>query len=340
MNLREVLFALSGAEGVAGAEAPAAALAASYLRAYTDRVELRNGNVAAELGVRASGKPHLLLDAHIDQIGMVVTDITEDGFLRVGSVGGLDCRLLPGQQVLIAGKETICGTVSAIPPHLQSGDTQKAAKLEALCIDTGYTGEALRKLVSRGDCVRFAVSPRSLLGDRITGCALDDRSGVASILYALELLQGETLPCSLTVLFSTQEELGERGAQIGAYEANPDLAIAVDVSFGLTVDEKPEDCGELGKGPMIGISPTLSRSLSNALIAAAEAEQIPYQLEIMPGLTSTNADRFSVTRCGAKACTVSIPLKYMHTPVEVIACGDVEQTGRLLAAYVRRCSAC
>lgn len=340
MEIKELVMALANAPGVSGMEHTAAELAAERLAPYVDRVERSHGNVIGHLGTRSDDKPHLLLDAHIDQIGMIVTDLTEDGFLKVGNIGGLDRRLMPAQKVRIYGKETLIGTVSTLPPHLTSGKEQSVPKITDLVIDTGYSYEALSKLVVRGDFIGYDVSCKALLGDRISGAALDDRCGVAAILRMLELLQGQTLPCSVSVLFSTQEELGERGAKIGAYAIHPDIALAVDVSFGLTADDKPEECGELQKGAMIGVSPTLSRTVTHDLVAAAKAEELPYQMEVMHGLTSTNADRFSVSRGGAKACTVSIPLKYMHTPVEVISLADVENTARLLAAYVRRCGTC
>ena len=140
---------------------------------------------------------------------------------------------------------------------------------------------------------------------------------------------------SVDDLFSTQEELGERGACIGAFDIDPDIALAVDVSFGRVLGDKESESGELGKGPMIGISPSLSREVSNKLIDICKEKNIPWQPEVMSGLTSTNADRFSVNKCGCKACTVSIPLKYMHTPAEIIDTRDVKETGRLLAEYIR-----
>ncbi len=340
MELLERIRTLADASGVSGNEAAAAQTALEMLREFCPDAVYENGNVMGHLGVREPGKPHVLVDAHIDQIGMIVTDIEENGFLRIGNVGGLDRRLMPAQSVIIHGKEPVRGVICTIPPHLSGGKDAPVPKMEELAVDTGYSREQVSALVSRGDFVQYDTSCMPLLDTRLTGAALDDRCGVAAVLRMLELLQGETLPCSLTILFSSQEELGERGAKLAAYTVNPDIALAVDVSFGYTADDKPSDTGELGKGAMIGISPTLSRQVSNALIHAAEAEGLPYQLEVMEGLTSTNADRFSVARGGANACTVSIPLKYMHTPVEVIDTRDVELTAKLLCAYVRRCSAC
>ena len=155
------------------------------------------------------------------------------------------------------------------------------------------------------------------------------------MLYALELLRDKELAYNVAVVFSSQEEVGERGAKTGAFEVDPDIALAVDVSFAYAIGEDESKCGYLGKGPMIGISPSLSREISDGLFAAARKADIPYQTEVMSGLTSTNADRYSVNRCGAKACTVSIPLRNMHTPVEVIDLADVELTAKLLAEFIK-----
>ena len=163
---------------------------------------------------------------------------------------------------------------------------------------------------------------------------MDDRCGVAAVLYALEQLKNRTPAYNVTVVFSVQEELGERGAKTGAFETAPDIAIAVDVSFAYGEGEKRSKCGDMGKGPMIGISPCLSREISDALFRTAKKAGLPYQTEVMNDLTSTNADQYSAVGKGAKTCTVSIPLRYMHTPVEVIDLKDVENTALLLAEYI------
>lgn len=334
MDLKKTVIALSETPGASGSEENAAGAVLEMLKQYCPDAEIKNGNVIGRLGEHTENRTDLLIDAHIDQIGMIVSYITEDGFIKVGNLGGLDRRLLPAQQVVIHGKEDIIGVICSVPPHLLDGDGG-VQKMDDIAIDTGMKKSELEKIVSLGDSVTFDVKCRELLGNRITGGALDDRCGVAAVLYALNLLKGKKLKYNVTVLFSTQEELGERGAKIGAYEIDPGMAIAVDVSFGYAVGETEHKCGYLEQGPMIGISPSLSRELSDALVQTAETGQIPYQTEVMNGLTSTNADRFSVNRSGAKACTVSIPLRYMHTPVEVIDLGDVELTGRLIAEFVK-----
>lgn len=337
LELKNVMFDLSAADGVSGEESCAAQCALKYLKNYADNCFIKNGNVIGNFGDRKNGTPHILIDAHIDQVGLIVTNIYESGFVGFSNVGGIDRRLLPAQQVCIHGKKKLAGVVCSTPPHL-SGSDNKINKIEDFYIDTGMSFEALSNIVEPGDRITFASMPKELLNNRITGPALDDRSGVASILYALELLKNRKYECSFSIVFSAQEELGERGAKIAAFDIDPDIALAVDVSFAYCLGDREYECGKMGQGPMIGISPSLSREISDNLIEISKNENIPYQLEVMNGLTSTNADQFSVNRTGCKACTVSIPLKYMHTPSEIIQIDDVENTGRLIAAYIRSVS--
>lgn len=335
MNLKEKIVALSEVWGASGDESPAAELALDMLKKYCPDAAIINGNVVGKFSSHKDGLPLLVLDAHIDQIGMCVTYITSEGFIKVGNIGGLDRRLLHAQQVVIHGKKDIKGVICSVPPHLSRGEG-KVAEMDDIAIDTGYTKAELKKIVSLGDSITFDVKCRMLQGSRITGGALDDRCGVAAVLHALELLENRELAYNVTVIFSAQEELGERGAKIGAFSLAPDIAIAVDVSFAYAQGEDEKKCGYLGKGAMIGISPCLSREISNGLIEAAKSAELPYQLEIMNGLTSTNADRYSSSREGAKACTLSIPLRNMHTPVEVIDIADVINTAEILAEFIGR----
>lgn len=335
MDIKEKIFALSEVQGASGDETPAALLALDMLREYCPDADIINGNVVGKFSIHRDGLPSLVLDAHIDQIGMCVTYITSEGFIKVGNLGGLDRRLLPAQQVVIHGKKDIKGVICSVPPHLSAGEG-KVLEIADIAIDTGFSKSELEKIVSLGDSITFDVKCRNLMGNRITGGALDDRCGVAAILHTLELLKNRETAYNVTVIFSAQEELGERGAKIGAFSLAPDIAIAVDVSFAYAEGEDEKKCGYLGKGAMIGISPCLSREISNGLINAAKSANLPYQLEIMNGLTSTNADRYSSSREGAKACTLSIPLRNMHTPVEVIDVDDVVNTSEILAEFIGR----
>ena len=170
------------------------------------------------------------------------------------------------------------------------------------------------------------------LNDFVSASCLDDRSGVCAILLALDELK--KLPCKVTVMFSSQEEVGTRGAKIGPYKKNVDEAIVVDVSFGYTPNCDREDCGEVSKGAMIGFSPILDKTMSRMLVDVAKRDSIPYQTEIMTGKTGTNADVISISESGVKTALISIPEKYMHQPVEVVNIKDIESVSELITAYI------
>lgn len=335
-SLKKMLSDLCTATGISGNETSVIEVSAKYLKKYCSSVEIKNGNLIGTLGSSDENAPHVMLDAHLDQVGLIVTNITEDGFLTVGNVGGLDRRWFPAQKVLIHGKKTISGIISTLPPHLTNGE-EKVQKIDQVRIDTGYSCEELKNLVSLGDSVTFTGRTGTLAGTRFTSPALDDRAGMASIIYAVSLIWKENLPCKVSILFSNREEVNGCGAKTGCYYLNPDIALAVDVSF---AGDGTKGTGKAGEGAMIGFSPSLSREVSQKLVSVASEKNIPHQFEIMSGRTGTNADDFSVCREGVKACTVSIPLYYMHTPVEVIDLNDVKSTGKLLAEYLRGCKSC
>lgn len=330
MNTEELLKKLTAVPAVSGSEDGLYDLLNSLLSEYgtvsTDAVH----NIFCTFG---SGY-HILLDAHIDEIGLIVTSVTDDGFLKVGACGGVDKRMLLGYEVSVWGKKEIKGIISTLPPHLQKGEAEKKVPdIDDVSVDIGMNKEAAEKLISVGDRITFRRRFSKLIGGLISSNCLDDRAGVASILLALDKLK--KLPVKITVMFSAQEELGTRGAKSGSFGKDADEAIAVDVSFGYTPGCLKEECGEIGKGPMIGVSPVLSQEISRALIKAAENNGVPYQTEVMNGRTGTNADVISVAENGIKCGLISIPLKYMHSPVEVVDIKDIENTGALIAAYVK-----
>jgi len=334
MNFQKKLFKLTTEVGVAGDEFSAAKTACEMLKKYAPDAEVDHfGNVIGNIGERCEDKRHILLDAHIDEIGLIVTYITDSGFLKVANCGGVDRRVLLAQQVTIFGKEAIKGIITSTPPHLEEDD-KKAPKIEDIFIDIGMSKEQAEKVVSLGDRAVIDTTPCELLNGRVTSKAIDDRSGVLAILYALEKTKDKNLAFSVTALFSSQEETGERGAKTAAYKINPDLAIAVDVSFALTADDSVQKCGIMGNGVMIGVAPSLNKAFCNQLIFLAKDKKIPYQIEVMDGTTGTNSDVIGVTRGGVKTVTLSIPLKYMHTPVEVVELKDIENTGKLIAEFL------
>lgn len=333
-ELKELIFQLCAAPGTPGDENTAAQVAVSELSKYGEAKIDKMGNVVAKLG-KSGAKTHIMLDAHMDQIGLIVTEITENGFLRVDRCGGVDRRVLPGSPVTIYGREVLTGIVCCTPPHLSDGSEDKVEPIDKMAVDAGLSKEEAEKLIQPGDRIILNSTPKSLIGSRITSAALDDRAGVASLIRCAELLSGTELNCELTILCSGREEVGGQGAVTGTYSINPTQAIAVDVSFAEQPDVPAEKSNKLGGGPMIGIAPPLNRAMTDRMIAILKKNDMPFMLEVMGGSTGTNSDEIAVTRTGVPTVLLSIPLRYMHTPVEVIDLEDVENTARLMAEYIK-----
>ncbi len=337
-QLQEMLFRLCSAPGAAGREDGAAQVAAEML-SFIPNVKIDTlGSVVASFG-NPEAKRHILLDAHLDQIGMLVTSVDENGFLKVARDGGMDRRVLPGSRVVVYGKETLNGIVCCLPPHLTDGGEDHVPDITEMAVDVGLTKEEANELVQPGDVVLLPGEPRRLLGSRVTGAALDDRAGCAALIRCAQLLQETTLSCRVTVLLSTREEVGSQGAETAAFREEPDMAIAVDVSFADQPGVPAHKCGKLSEGPMIGVSPVLDKNITETLKRLAKENEIPFQLEVMGGTTGTNADEINVTRGGVPCGLVSIPQRNMHTPAEICDLKDIENVARLLAAFIREVGA-
>lgn len=333
MDLKTVLTDLCLAPGVGGQTA-ASETAKQLLAAYVDDVEVTPlGNIVGVRRCGQEGAPLLLLEAHIDQIGFVVTGI-EDGFVRVSACGGIDPRTLAAAEVVVWGDKPYPGVFASTPPHLASKDESLPAVNERI-IDVGMDQEAAETRIAVGSRVSFRPRLEPIGDYGLLGTSLDDRAGVAAVLTALDICGREELSMDIAVCFSVQEELGMRGAGTGAFALKPDMAIAVDVSFAHTPDADRRECGVLGGGPMIGLSPTLDDAMTRRLMELAENRKIPFQREVMGGKTGTDADRISMTRGGVRTALLSVPQRYMHTPVELVDSRDVENTGRLMAAFAR-----
>ena len=329
--MKELLLQLCTPAGVSGAEKTAAQEAAEALSAFAQVHIDASGNVIGEI---AGPGPHILLDAHIDQVGMVVTGVDAEGFLRIDKCGGIDLCILAGHEVTVWGKEPLYGVVCSTPPHLAKKEDQSITDIVDLAIDIGLPAELAKEKVHPGDRVTLRRAPRELLGGQISSPSLDDRAGVAAVLRCLALLREQKAACRLTVVFSTQEEVSGGSAGCASFAAGAGEGIAVDVSFAMTPDAPRHKCAELGKGTMIGIAPTLDAVMSRQLEEIARKEGIPYQIEVMNGKTGTNADEIAAAGAGTRMGVLSIPLRYMHMGIEVIDPQDVESTARLLAAYI------
>ena len=314
MNIKEVLFKLSSLDSV-GAVHDAADYAAEELKKYAE-VERRGAAVIGK--IKGAADYTVLLDAHIDQVAFTVTDIDDEGFITAACCGGIDLRALPARAVTVHGKKNIPAVFCSTPPHLASGETEYS-DIASIKLDT-MLGTKAKDLV--------------LSGGLVTGRSFDDRAGVACLLKTAELLADKPLPCNAVLLFSDAEELGMRGAAAASFGIRPDEVMAVDVTFGDGIGISAEECGKLGGGPMIDFSPVLDSGVSKKLCKVAAENGIAYAPEVMGGRTGTNADVLSVAESGAKTCTVSIPLRNMHTEVETVSLTDIESSAELLAKYI------
>lgn len=336
MDLKEIIFNLCSTSGVSGSEEPAVNAAEKYLEIFADVSIDNNGNLFAVLG-NLNAEKTILLDAHIDRIGLTVIDIDKNGFVKVDKCGGIDIRTLQDSSLVLQSNPDLIGTVCCMPPHLSDGKEDTAVSIDKTYVDFGMTESEVKKHIKIGDVLTFNTEPKMLLNNKISAPALDNRCSVASLIRCAELLSKEqSLEYKVIIMLSVQEETFGTGAKTGAFSVNADEAIAVDVSFASQLDVTGQYSKiELSKGPMICISPILNRAMSDKLIEIAENSKIPYQLEPISGATGTNADNIAVTKSGVKTSVVSIPQRYMHTPNEVISLDDVENTAKLICEYIK-----
>lgn len=329
-NTLERLKKLTSYYAVSGCENSITQYLADVLKNYGEVSVDNMQNVKCTFGC---GK-HFLLDAHCDEIGFIVKEITPDGFLKLDKCGGIDNRMLLGSEIIVLGRENISGVISTLPPHLQKNDDKKAPELDEIAVDLGMSYEQASAVVSLGDRAVFKRSFVSLLGTQVSSGCLDNRAGVCAILNTLDRLKN--VNAKITVMFSSQEEVGTRGAKTGAFCDIYDEAIVVDVSFGYSPLCKKSDCGEMGKGAMIGISPILDKNAGVKMKSVAQKSNIAYQLEVMGGgHTGTNADVITISQTGIKTSLLSIPLKYMHSPVEVVDVKDIDSVSDLIVGYIK-----
>ena len=294
-----------------------------------------NNNIIATIG-NTNSDDVILLDAHNDRIGFVVSYIDDEGFIKLSTCGGIDRRVLLGSEVTVIGKKLLNGIICCLPPHLSDGGEDKAPSADSIYIDTGLSKAELENIVTLGDNVIVNSTPKRLIGTRFTAGSLDNKAGVAALIRVAELLKDKELNSCIKILLSSQEETGFLGSRTASFAIKPSCAIVVDVSFAAQPTVSPEKCGELSKGPMIGFAPILDREMFNALKAIAQQNDIPYQLEIMSSTTGTNADAITTTAGGIRTALLSIPLRNMHTQAEVVDMADIEKTAELIALYIEK----
>lgn len=326
--MKDLLFSLCNAPCLGSVE-HAFAVAEQFLVPFS-AVSRTPGRLIAEVPGKGEA---ILLEAHLDEVGFIVTNILENGFLRVSAVGSVDSRVLPGTPVCVLGEKQLSGVFTSVPPHLTN--EQEPVTLEVLSVDVGAENT---QLVHPGDFVVYHAPATEMLDGRITAKALDNRSGVAAVLLAAKEISKQSGHPPVQVLLTNGEELGCRGGKTGAAALFGQVAcaVSVDVSFGNFAGCDPDHTAVLGSGAMIGISPVLDRAVTEQLKAVARDCKLPHTFEIMSGNTSTNADVIASTGSGIRAGLVSIPLRNMHTPCEVIDLGDVQAVADLLAAFAEK----
>jgi len=336
-NHKEALLALLDAHGGPGFEHAVAARVEEVFSAYTDNIRRdKLGNVIGKVaGVGEGPRKSVLLSAHMDEIAMIVTKIEEGGFLRVWQAGGFDPRTLVGQEVVVHGKETLHGIIGSKPPHLTSPEERKqAAPLDELYIDLAMNEERVKALVNIGDRITLFRETMSLLNNRISGKALDDRACIGVIYECLRFLKQMKHEVDVYAVASVQEEVGVRGAATLGYGINPDIAIALDVTFADMPGQAPDESFKMGRGPAIAMGPNIHPKIFKGLKETAKTFNIPWQLELSQGPTGTDARAFQIARSGIASGLTGVAIRYMHTSVETGSYDDIVACGRLLAHYI------
>jgi len=348
MNVFEYLKKLTETPGPSGFEQQVAEVIQESWKPLVDEISLdRVGSlIAVKKGLGAEPRSRILLAAHMDEIGLMVTQVlslndSEDssGFLHVTKVGGVDLRHLYGQTVVVlssAGPELV-GILGSLPAwKLPEDKRNKPFDFDDLVVDTGMSYGELKKLVAVGDFVSFRQPLRKLLNRRATGKALDNRTSVTSITYCLEELSRRNHDWDVIAVATAQEETRLLGAFTSAYALNPDIAIAIDVTFGKGPGATGENTFEIGDGPTLSLGPNYHPGIHKALKEAAEALEMKVHTEPDAGSGGTDAFGIQIARAGIPTGLISIPLRYMHTMVESVALSDVERAARLLAEFVVR----
>ncbi|HEY5977495.1 MAG TPA: M42 family metallopeptidase [Solirubrobacterales bacterium] len=322
-----------------GYEGPAARVwreAASFAALSSDGL----GSSVARIGEEG---PLLAVVGHIDEIGLVVTHIDEKGFLYFAPIGGWDPQILVGQRVEVRGRDGLVpGVVGRKPIHLLDPDQRKkVVELKGLHIDIGAADrDEAAELVRVGDPAVIAAEPVELVGERLVSRSMDNRLGAYVALESLRRTsESDAFKASFAAVAAVQEEIGLFGARTSTFSVRPDLAIAVDVTHATDapgVDEKEVGSHPLGSGAVIGRGSTLSPKVFELLVEAAEAEGIDYSIGASGRGTSTDADAIQISRSGIPTGLVSIPIRYMHSPVELVDLGDVEAAVKLVAAFAAR----
>jgi putative aminopeptidase FrvX len=342
MPVPETLRKLLTAPGPSGYEQEPAAVFREAARAFAEITHDTVGSTVARVKGTGDG-PFVAVVGHIDEIGLIVHHIDDDGFLWFTGVGGWDPVILVGQRLDVCTRSgRIPGVVGKKPIHLlKEEERKKAPELKSLHIDIGAKdGDEARSLVRTGDVAVIAGEPEELPNRRVIARSLDNRLGCYVALEAARLVaEAGDAAGDVAAVAVAQEETTFGGAHTTAYSLRPDIAVVVDVTFATDppgTDEQEVGRHKFGSGPVLTRGSTLDPTIFDRLHAAGEAEGIPFTVAASARATGTDADAFHVSRAGIPSAVVSVPLRYMHSPVEMVQLDDVENAAKLIAAFVRR----
>jgi tetrahedral aminopeptidase len=342
MDITALLKKLSQTQGLSGHEADVRAVVLEeFGRLGTEpRVDKMGNAVALQCGTdrptsRTAPRRSIMLATHMDEIGLMVAGV-KHGFLHVVAVGGVDARILPGQEVIVHGRRDLPGIVASTPPHLlKASERSKIVPIDKLWIDVGLPARQVAQLVSVGDLISMRRAVLELKNGLLAGKAFDNRASVAAVAVCLEQLQHMPHAWDVLAVATVQEEETLLGAATSAFALQPDAAIVIDVTFGTQHNADGVETFALDKGPTVNIGPNMHPKMTQGLLAAAKRLEMEARLEPLPGNSGTDGWVIQTARSGIPTGIVAIPLRSMHTPVETVAIKDIERTGRLLAEFIR-----
>jgi endoglucanase len=327
---------LISAPGISGYETGVRPIIEKAWRPITDQLSLsRLGSLHGfQRGAGREPRPSIMVATHMDAIGLMVNAII-DGFLRVIAIGGIDVRVLPGQMVTVHGRQELPGMIIPTPARLlPTGAQGGVVPLEYLLVDVGLLQDEVGRLVRVGDPVSFAQPPLETGGETLVGHTLDNRAAVAALTDCLEILHSRPHVWDVWAVATVQEETTTGGALTSAFQLHPSLCVAIDVTFGSEPSSPSHLTFPMGKGPTLMWGPIIHPFLYKTVKELSERLEIPITVEPAPRYSATDSDAMVVVAEGIPNIVIGIPLRYMHTPVEMIALKDISRAGRLVAEFI------
>ena len=333
--MHEFLEEISQKDGVSGYEKKVGEVIAEKFSPYIDETRADPlGNLIFYKKGQGKHSPRLMICAHMDEIGLIVTKVEEQGFLRFTSLGGFDARTLPGQEVTIYGRNILPGLIGFKLPHLLTEqEKNRGVKMEDLYLDTGLPAEVVQRLIPVGSVAAIKRNFMTLRHNSRAGKALDDRAGVVSLWQCAKELAKFKHEADLYLVATVQEEVGTRGAVVSTYGISPDVGIAVDVCHGDFPGALEQEVSSMAQGPVVTAGPNIHPAVEERLLQVAKDYHLPHQRDVSPGPTGTDARAIQISLEGIPTGLLSIPLRYMHTSVELVDLEDVKDTGLLLAYF-------